>query len=593
MPVASKPAQRARPHLEANMNLIRNLVVNVPHTYWNRHMSPSVTWTVYITHVLPPANKNQLRMRLVAEARQTLAEGEGEGMVIGPHVRLTRLLVELEKETKRDNPPKYYRYRPETSRKACDQLKVAGMTGSPWLLKEYLQGEKLLTEAVLPPRSMRVPDFVPTFTDAQLEQLVSNRPPSSSRGSAKRGAAGAAPDRRLRQRNADVCPVVVAECACHGDAPLAASSVAVRTCSRCPAGVFMSIKGSGKTRDAVVETGFACEQCQGSLCGSCVFAELATFAQRRDLREHLAIEAPCACGTLPQRGPAGERLFMATAAVAPAAWFGDPEVLRDCAASAPYVLGDGAALDVERLERDLSRAHDERLLLEAWLRTFDTAMLHRCGNEECRALSLLDTAASGGEGPLPCSYCDARTCPVCGSTEQPHICPVRRPALLRAGSGREPWAAEHALESCAHTLLRGLTVPCGAALGAALGACGSRCEQRVFPSATPVLCTACDASSDVAGPLTVHRRRRCVSTVVQRLREMEFGAARPLSRAEQEAASDAGATAYQAQHVVRQLRYMLQRSPLFEGLRREDRREVLEQLEEGVEALVAARTSAA
>ena len=347
MPVASKPAQRARPHLEANMNLIRNLVVNVPHTYWNRHMSPSVTWTVYITHVLPPANKNQLRMRLVAEARQTLADGEGEGMVIGPHVRLTRLLVELEKETKRDNPPAYYRYRPETSRKACDQLKVAGMTGSPWLLKEYLQGEKLLTETVLPPRSMRVPGFVPTFTDAQLEQLLTNRPPGSSRGGAKRKDA-AAPDRRLRQRNADVRPLAVAECACHADAPLAASSVAVRTCSRCPAGVFMSIKGSGKTPDTAVETGFACEQCQGSLCGSCAFAELAAFAQRRDLREHLAIEAPCACGMLPQRGPGGERLFMATAAVAPTAWFGDPEALRDCAASGPYVVGDGAALDVER-----------------------------------------------------------------------------------------------------------------------------------------------------------------------------------------------------------------------------------------------------
>ena len=569
------------------MNLIRNLVVNVPHTYWNRHMSPSVTWTVYITHVLPPANKNQLRMRLVAEARQTLADGEGEGMVIGPHVRLTRLLVELEKETKRDNPPAYYRYRPETSRKACDQLKVAGMTGSPWLLKEYLQGEKLLTETVLPPRSMRVPGFVPTFTDAQLEQLLTNRPPGSSRGGAKRKDA-AAPDRRLRQRNADVRPLAVAECACHADAPLAASSVAVRTCSRCPAGVFMSIKGSGKTPDTAVETGFACEQCQGSLCGSCAFAELAAFAQRRDLREHLAIEAPCACGMLPQRGPGGERLFMATAAVAPTAWFGDPEALRDCAASGPYVVGDGAALDVERLERDLSRVHDERLLLEAWLLTFDTAMLHRCGNEACRALSLLDTATSGCTGPLPCSYCDARTCPVCGSTEEPHICPVRRPALLRADPGREPWAAEHALESCAHTLLRGLTVPCGAKLSD-----GGRCEQRVFPSTTAVLCTACDASSDVAGPLTVHRRRRCVNTVVTRLREMEFGAVRPLTPAEQEAASGMGSTAYQAQHVVRQLRHVLQRSPLFEGLQREDRREVLEQLEEGVEALVAERATAA
>lgn len=570
------------------MDLIRNLVVNVPHTYWNRHMSPSVTWTVYITHVLPPANKNQLRMRLVAEARQTLAEGEGEGMVIGPHVRLTRLLVELEKETKRDNPPKYYRYRPETSRKACDQLKVAGMAGSPWLLKEYLQGEKLLTEAVLPPRSMRVPDFVPTFTDAQLQQLVSNRPPTSTRGGAKRCAAAAAtPDRRLRQRNADVRPLAVAECACHVDAPIAASSIAVRTCSRCPAGVFMSIKGSGKTRDTVVETGFACEQCQGALCGSCAFAELAAFVQRRDLREHLAIEAPCDCGTLPQRGPAGERLFMATVTVAPAAWFGDPVVLRDCTASVPYVIGDGAALDVERLERDLSRAHDERLLLEAWLRAFDTAMLHRCGNETCRALSLLDIATSGDIGPLPCSYCDVCTCAVCGSTKQPHICPVRRPALLRTGSGREPWAAEHALESCAHTLLHGLATPCGAALGKGC------CEQRIFPSSAAVMCTACNASSDVMGALTTHRRRRCVSTIVQRLRESEFGAARPLSPAEQEAASGAGAIAYQVQHVVRQLRIVMQRSPLFDGLQREDRREIMEQLEEGIEPLVIQRASVA
>ena len=131
-------------------------------------------------------------------------------------------------------------------------------------------------------------------------------------------------------------------------------------------------------------------------------------------------------------------------------------------------------------------------------------------------------------------------------------------------------------------------MPCGAKLSD-----GGRCEQRVFPSTTAVLCTACDASSDVAGPLTVHRRRRCVNTVVTRLREMEFGAVRPLTPAEQEAASGMGSTAYQAQHVVRQLRHVLQRSPLFEGLQREDRREVLEQLEEGVEALVAERATAA
>lgn len=585
--MATTKTHRARPHLDANMEMIRNFVVHVPHTYWNRHMSSSVTWTVYITHVLPPANKNQLRMRLVAEARQTLADGAGEGMIIGPHVRLTKLLVELEKETKKENPPKYYQYRTETSRKACDQLKVSGMTTSPWLLKEYLQGEKLLTEAALPPRTMRTRGFVPSFTDQQLQQLLSkanpnrsaplsNRPTKRVRTTAP--AAESLPEQHMRQRATNVSMPAnqidaIARHTSTAETAIAACSTSARHCSRCETGIFVSMRGTGDTGDIAVETGFACEQCQDAMCGNCAFQTLAAFVQRRDLYESWECDTVCICGTMLSRGLHHDRMFAASSVVVQAAWFGSAAALRGCPISAPYVVAGGAALDVESLERDLSRVHDERLLREAWLRCFDTGFLHRCGNDACRALTLDDRAS---RPTVKCTFCDTETCAMCGSTVQPHVCRMRRPALSAvAQDSTLPWAADHALESCLHTILHMLSVRCHARLRAL----DPPCTCRVFVSVETSRCAVCNATCDISSTVALQRQQQCVATIVSRLDTMAVTATSALRPAEEGVASTVGGPkAYTFQHVNRQIAHALRRSPVFAPMNFVDRERIIDQL---------------
>lgn len=578
---------RARPHLDANMEMIRNFVVHVPHTYWNRHMSSSVTWTVYITHVLPPANKNQLRMRLVAEARQTLADGAGEGMIIGPHVRLTKLLVELEKETKKENPPKYYQYRTETSRKACDQLKVSGMTTSPWLLKEYLQGEKLLTEAALPPRTMRTREFAPSFTDQQLQHLLAKANPSRSAPLSSRPTKRvrttapvleSLPEQHMRQRATNVRMPAgqIDEINRHTSAAetaIAASSTSARHCSRCEHGIFVSMRGTGDTGDIAVETGFACEQCQDAMCGNCAFQSLASFAQRRDLHESWQTGSVCICGTMLSRGLHHGRLFAVSSVVVQAAWFASAATLRECRICAPYIVAEGTALDVESLERDLSRIHDERLLREAWMRCFDTAFLHRCGNDACRALTLDDSTSST---TVKCTFCDTETCAVCGSTTQPHVCGMRRPALRTlAQDSTLPWAADHALESCLHTIMHMLSVPCHARMRPS----DPPCTCRVFVSVKTSRCAVCNASCDISSTVALARQKRCVSTILSRLNTMAASATPFLQPAEEEVASTVGgAKAYQAQHVKGQIAHALRRSPVFAGMNFVDRERIIDEL---------------
>jgi len=452
------PAKRARavvaqPHLEANMAKYRELV-GVFHRYWNRAMPREAQWSVIIIAVLPP-ERGQLRIRLVVEARQTSHDGTGRGTVIGPYVRLTPPLVELEKRTKAANPPGYYRERQETTRKACDQLTVGGRR-SVWLLKKYLQGQELLPDDILPPRAVH---FVPSFDAEQIEAAL-----ASSRGRPAAALAPAAPP-----------------------APPRPTERSARACAGCGDGVFVAFApGQDGARAGVgISTGVACSSCGLALCGTCTFAALAANVRCPGVR--FQRDAVCA---LP--GASARRCDHAADAPPPvvlrATWFAEAGRLPEGCAARAYV-GDGGVLDHAALERNVGLAEERRIVFATWASCFTTTVVHEC---RCGAASLLPLAPLRRGADPACLECGAPSCAVCGGPV-PCACGSRRAALDGAVAPPAPRFAVETAMHLAHSAVAG-AAEIARVVADAFGGDAAR-AARCGAS----LAAACEASALVAG----------------------------------------------------------------------------------------------
>lgn len=480
----TKVGPRARPYLEQNIAILREAVVGVPHRYWNRAMSPLVQWTVYIIAVEPPANPSQLRIRLVVEARPTLRDGPANGhdQVIGPWVRLTGLLVELEKRTKRHSPPAYYQYRKETSRKACDQLKVQGLKSSPWFLKQYLQGEELLTENVLPPRGLREPHFAPSFS---LEEIA-----------------------RALDTNANV-PVSLP--------PPTPSLPPYRTahCSLCTA-TFISAENHDQDKRShdcmVLATGLACRTCGIAVCGTCCFSVVHKFVSSRALQRHRKV-GWCECGVA--KTPSGTFVLDEHSKIAHYAYFADAERVRE--RGGHYVPAQGIkGTNAHLLQADLQRVFDRRLMWRAWIQCFSDSGLHYCRNPQCEGVTLAPLSALAENTAWVCSMCSEATCTVCGAriraTEE-HVCASRRPALPLQQDDHLPWSKDHVVESVLHTCWHFLRVTCDAHHPALT----APCQLHVFHHVTRD--AACSGCRSVRSPAPEDRGQieNCVRIIAERV----------------------------------------------------------------------------
>ena len=411
------PGKRARaatpqPHLEANMARYRELI-GVPHRYWNRAMPREAQWSVIIIDVLPP-DRGQLRIRLVAEARQTAQDGSGTGAVIGPSIRLTPLLVELEKLTKAANPPRYYRDRPETTRKACDQLTVDGRR-SEWFLKRYLQGQDLLLLDMMPSRAS---DFVPSFNKEQIDAAIEAS--RSKRGGKNRRARAVAPP----------------EAGCR----------AVRQCRAC-AEPFISFNvGCAKdvSRSGIgISTGVACSQCGLALCGTCVFAHLSRQVDiSACVSEPRSIYALAATSRAP---PCDHRHDAPPHAVLESLWFASPERLTAEPCARPYIQAHGGKPTIRyaALEHDVVIAEEERYVYKTWLACFTTTAVHRC--HACSAVALVPLQWAGS-GDQRCMSCGTAACPRCAGPA-PCSCGFAR---LAVGGALGPAAAAYTMETALH-----------------------------------------------------------------------------------------------------------------------------------------------
>lgn len=480
----AKAGPRARPYLEQNIAILREAVVGVPHRYWNRAMSPLVQWTVYIIAVEPPANPSQLRIRLVVEARPTLRDGlaNGHDQVIGPWVRLTGLLVELEKRTKRHSPPAYYKYRKETSRKACDQLKVQGMKSSPWFLKQYLQGEELLTENVLPPRGLREPHFAPSFSPEEIASALDS--------------------------SANV-PVSL---------PPPTPSVPPYRTERCDlcAATFISADNHDQDKRShdcmVLATGLACRTCGIALCGTCCFSVTHAFVSSRALQRHR--KAPwCECGVA--KTPSGTFVLDEHSKIAHYAFFADADRVRE--QGGRYVPPAGArGTNAHLLQADLRRVFDRRLLWRAWIQCFLDSGLHYCRNPRCQGVTLAPLDALAERRPWVCTLCSEATCTVCGARVAPteeHVCASRRPALALTQDDALPWSKDHVVESVLHTCWHFLRATCDAHHPAV----DAPCQLHVFRhAARDATCSGCRS---VRRPSPADRRRieDCVRVIAERV----------------------------------------------------------------------------
>jgi hypothetical protein len=488
-----KAGPRARPYLEQNIAILREAVVGVPHRYWNRAMSPLVQWTVYIIAVEPPANPSQLRIRLVVEARPTLRDGlaHGHDQVIGPWVRLTGLLVELEKRTKRHSPPAYYKYRKETSRKACDQLKVQGMKSSPWFLKQYLQGEELLTENVLPPRGLREPHFAPSFSP---EDIV-----------------------RALRSNGNV----------PSSLPPPSPSLPPYRTERCQLCETSFISADNQDQDKrshdcmVLATGLACGTCGTRLCGTCCFHVSRTFVTSQALQRHRKVPW-CECGLY--RTPSGAIVVDEHSKVAHYAFFADAERVRSEGAAERYLPPDGRqGTYAHVLQTDLQRVLDRRLLWRAWIQCFTDSGLHYCAHPECQGATLVPLTMLAEDAAWKCTLCQHRTCTVCGELNPApgHVCPVRRPALPLVQDEELPWARPHVVESILHTCWHYLRDRCGAIHPAGCGPC----LLPVFRHASRAV--PCNGCRTVREPCASAAQRvvDCTSLVAERMRAAGLTAA--------------------------------------------------------------------
>lgn len=378
-------------------------------------MPREAQWSVIIIDVLPP-DRGQLRIRLVAEARQTAQDGSGTGAVIGPSIRLTPLLVELEKLTKAANPPKYYRDRPETTRKACDQLTVDGRR-SEWFLKRYLQGQDLLLLDNMPSRAN---DFVPSFNKEQIDAAIESS--RSKRDNKKRGVLAIAPP----------------EAGCR----------AVRQCRAC-AEPFISFNvGCAKdvSRSGIgISTGVACSQCGLALCGTCVFAHM---ARQVSLSEFVSEPRSIyTLAVLPGASHCDHRHDAPPHAVLESLWFASPQRLATEPHARPYLRGHGdtAAVCYGALEHDIVISEEERYVFKTWLACFTTTAVHRC--HACSAVALVPLDWTGG--PVQnCMSCGAEACTRCAGAV-PCSCVYSR---LATGGSLGPVSPAHVMETTLHAV---------------------------------------------------------------------------------------------------------------------------------------------
>ena len=418
------PAKRSRPrvpqpHLTANMERYRQLI-GVPHRYWNRAMPRQAQWSVIIIDVLPP-DRGQLRIRLVVEARQTARDGSGKGTVIGPSIRLTPLLVELEKRTKAANPPRYYRDRPETTRKACDQLTVDGRR-SVWFLKKFLQGQDLLPFDILP---QPLQDFVPSFNQEQIDRAV-----EASRS--KRGGKIQGPEH-----------VVPPDPECR----------AVRQCREC-ALPFISFNvgpAHDVSRSGIgISTGVACSRCGLALCGTCVFKHLLARVNHPTYYSDSS-----SIYTLTDPGKTQICSHSTDApphAITEAMWFADAEKIRSLPECHDYVIESAegeAVINYEKLQLAVMKTEEERCVFGAWLSSFDQTVLQRCS--QCGGLSLLPISWIRGASECTCMACGARTCVRCGGSSGCDCKLARIVATGTIGRMARPYIVETIMYSMACT----------------------------------------------------------------------------------------------------------------------------------------------
>ena len=464
----------AQPHLCANLERYRAMI-GIPHRYWNRDMSRQVQWTLYIIDALPPAHEGQLRIRLVVEARQTNHDGTGTGEIIGPSIRMTPLLIELEKRTKAASPPDYYGRREETTRKACDQLTVNGERCT-WLLKEYLQGQTLLTDAMVPPQALRDPDFVPSFDRECIERELTQTRSRGRRKVAPRGGhaghnAHNAGETRAVGATAAGFPRAGTDgataTATAALAPARATSRVARTCRGCGSGSFVSFcdgAGMNDTRSGLgIATGASCSRCALALCGTCVFRQLVRYCETPLARMGIRHPFTCTNGGSTHGSVGGGVAFRCGAQceaqqdkLREIAWFADPDKLLREEATAAFVVRDpegNAVADVGRLEERLDRAEEHREIWSLWAQCPTSCVVHACAS--CGVLSLVSVLAARATGSVACLCCTSSVCARCGEPGCDRSrCQERLARLALLDDERRPWGAAHRVENAVYAALR-------------------------------------------------------------------------------------------------------------------------------------------
>lgn len=521
-----RPVARQRPFLDANMRILRERIVGVPHRYWNSSMPSSAAWTIFVTEVLPPETDSHLCIRLRVEARSTMRDGSGRGEIIGPMLRVTPLLLALEKRTKSAAPPAYWSKRKETSRCASTQLKVDGCHRAWWLERRFLQGTVLLEEKFLPTASC----IQPLDDAVSVESIPSPAP------------------ELLARKPCELC-------AMPRDSPF------LRNCSGCDA-CFVSFAVVGSVLPRCV-TGAACGTCGQSLCATCIFGRMASYAQRRDVRWAAPWRQCDGIAPLPTSAAMLGSSSAAVNAMAAcnhaaeasvgicrdALWAARADGPTTDHATSVYIVED--RVRPEELTAHLDRLETQRAAFVDWVenpRGQELRTCIHCNYGWVRGLST-DNA--------PCPQCGATTCNRCGEACG-GTCDRRRVAI--GCTSGATWSRHFALESICHGLLNTLVYRCHPT-----GA--SPCDrERLMPiSSEDIDPCACGRKSHH----TAHEGTAALRALARLCAERQvLTDIAPSTEAERSVAAARAHSAlrYDNDVLLQQLRAVLERSPTFATL---------------------------
>ena len=501
----AKGGERPQPYLAKNMELYRARVLGLDHRYWHTGISALVEWLCTPTFCLDPASGN-LRARLIWQARLrvTGAPREAFSEVIGPFRNVTEMLIELERRSKAHAPPEYWDRRKPTTRKAEEQLVIGGTLRATWLRKEYLQGEALLTDDVLPPQFPMDERVASLFTWDEVERVLNQ----------KGGKRKREPRDNLVEPTPEEQPMPIVN--------------TTSICTVCGDDSIYISDGAGQGGAYTVATGFRCP-CGFHTCAKCVMSFASAYVDRRDL----------------QRLPLSYCTHGGT---------GCDQDTATCAALCDVIkfAKDPSATD-EVLETRLRRVAERRGITSVWQRAFSTSVLTSCPRSQCGGSFVACIEDARRTGELSCMLCGTPVCLRCGEIRtDTHTCAFRRPALRGAVAGEaslscHPNFAVETVVHAIHALLRTACDHCGAS-GVFYGPDGSgTCEVCNAPAPR-----GCDTMLAVAKALAA--KVRLPATV-------------PTTAAEKNEAADRGCTPRQwcQQQLVADVYAALVDIPAFRG----------------------------